>query len=187
MEVAWRLARRYWGQGYATEAARAALDYGFGELGLEEIVALTVPANRRSCRVRERQGMTRRPEDDFDHSTVPEAPLKRCVPYRLSKPERGRSFGGAARIDLFSDVVDPMARKTGNRNDVGFDPPAGDLVNDRPEPVLSGHRRRLHPWSDKKRGRGRPDVTSAVADEIMRPVQVTAGDESDGMAPGEVE
>ena len=83
VEVAWRLARSYWGHGYATEAARAALDYGFGELGLSEIVALTVPTNQRSRRVMDRIGMTRSPEDDFDHPRVPEGPLRRHVLYRL--------------------------------------------------------------------------------------------------------
>ncbi len=86
VEVAWRLARAYWGRGYATEAARAALDYGFGELALDEIVALTVPANQRSRRVMERLGMTGSPEDDFDHPRVPEGPLRRHVLYRLRNP-----------------------------------------------------------------------------------------------------
>ena len=84
VEVAWRLARFYWGHGYATEAATAALDYGFNELGLSEIVALTVPANQRSRRVMERLGMTRSPQDDFDHPRLPEGPLRRHVLYRLS-------------------------------------------------------------------------------------------------------
>jgi RimJ/RimL family protein N-acetyltransferase len=83
VEVAWRLARAYWGKGYATEAARAALEYGFEELGLDVIVALTVPANWRSRRVMERLGMTRAPEDDFDHPRLPQGPLKRHVLYRL--------------------------------------------------------------------------------------------------------
>jgi RimJ/RimL family protein N-acetyltransferase len=48
VDVAWRLARPYWGRGYAAEAAKAALDYAFEQLGLGEIVALTVPANQRS-------------------------------------------------------------------------------------------------------------------------------------------
>ena len=86
VEVAWRLARAQWGCGYATEAARAAVDYGFDTLGLTEIVAITVPANRRSRRVMERLGMSRAPEDDFDHPDVPEGPLKRCVLYRLRRP-----------------------------------------------------------------------------------------------------
>jgi RimJ/RimL family protein N-acetyltransferase len=89
VEVAWRLARAYWGQGYATEAARAALDYGFEELGLSEIVALTVPANQRSRRVMERLGMRHSPEDDFDHPRLPEGPLKRHVLYRLRNPNEG--------------------------------------------------------------------------------------------------
>jgi RimJ/RimL family protein N-acetyltransferase len=83
VEVAWRLVRPYWGQGYATEAARAALDYGFREIGLSDIVALTVPANQRSRRVMERLGMTHDPADDFDHPRVPEGRLRRHVLYRL--------------------------------------------------------------------------------------------------------
>jgi RimJ/RimL family protein N-acetyltransferase len=91
VEVAWRLARAYWGRGYATEAARAALDYGFEKLGLNEIVALTVPANWRSRQVMERLGMTRVPEDDFDHPNLPEGPLKRHVLYRLRSAKAGAS------------------------------------------------------------------------------------------------
>lgn len=86
VEVAWRLARAHWGKGYATEAAGAGIDYGFEQLGLVEIVAITVPANWRSRRVMESLGMTRAPEDDFDHPRVPEGPLKRHVLYRLRNP-----------------------------------------------------------------------------------------------------
>ena len=89
VEVAWRLVRAYWGRGYATEAAKAALDYGFGEVGLGEIVALTVPANQRSRRVMERLGMTQSPQDDFDHPRLPEGPLRRHVLYRLRNPNGG--------------------------------------------------------------------------------------------------
>jgi RimJ/RimL family protein N-acetyltransferase len=85
VELAWRLARPYWGRGYATEAARAAVDHGFGNLGLGEIVATTVPANQRSRRVMERLGMTRSPADDFDHPRLPDGPLKRHVLYRLTR------------------------------------------------------------------------------------------------------
>ncbi len=86
VEIAWRLAPDFWRRGYASEAARAALDYGFNQLGLSEIVAVTVPANLRSRAVMERLGMTRRPEQDFDHPNVPEGPLKRHVLYRLRNP-----------------------------------------------------------------------------------------------------
>jgi ribosomal-protein-alanine N-acetyltransferase len=93
VEVAWRLARAYWGRGYATEAARAALDYGFGQIGFREIVAATVPANQRSRRVMERLGMTRIPEDDFDHPRLPEGRLKRHVLYRLHNPRADTPVG----------------------------------------------------------------------------------------------
>jgi RimJ/RimL family protein N-acetyltransferase len=61
-EVGWRLARRAWGRGVATEAARAALAFGFGERGLREIVAVVAPENARSLRVVEKLGMTPRPD-----------------------------------------------------------------------------------------------------------------------------
>ncbi len=85
VEVGWRLARRAWGQGYATEAGRAALDFGFGQVGLTEIVSLTSVGNERSRAVMERLGMTRDPADDFDHPTVPAGrPLRRHVLYRIA-------------------------------------------------------------------------------------------------------
>src|SRR5262249_38154807 len=65
VEVGWRLARAHWGQGYATEAARAAIRFGFESVGLREIVAFLLPANRRSAAVCERLGMTRDPSGDF--------------------------------------------------------------------------------------------------------------------------
>ncbi|GIU89942.1 MAG: hypothetical protein KatS3mg010_1041 [Acidimicrobiia bacterium] len=58
VEVGWRLARAHWGKGYATEAARAAVAFGFDVLGLDEIVSFTVPANSASRAVMERLGMT---------------------------------------------------------------------------------------------------------------------------------
>ena len=86
IEAAWRLAPRYWGRGYAVEAARAAIDDGFGRLGLAELVAYTVPDNRASWRVMERLGMTRDPGEDFDHPSRPEGdPLRRHVLYRLRR------------------------------------------------------------------------------------------------------
>jgi len=87
VQVGWRLARRYWGKGYALEAARAAIEDGFFRLGLAEIVAYTVPANRRSWAVMERLGMTHDPNDDFDHPHYPPGhPLSRHVLYRLRRP-----------------------------------------------------------------------------------------------------
>jgi RimJ/RimL family protein N-acetyltransferase len=57
VEVAWRLAVEHWGNGYATEAATAWLDYGFGELGLTEVISMTVADNVRSLAVMRRLGM----------------------------------------------------------------------------------------------------------------------------------
>jgi RimJ/RimL family protein N-acetyltransferase len=86
VEIGWRLARAHWGHGYATEAAREALRFGFERLGLEEIVSFTVPANLRSRQVMERLGMHRTPAEDFDHPRLPEPhPLRRHVLYRLSR------------------------------------------------------------------------------------------------------
>jgi ribosomal-protein-alanine N-acetyltransferase len=88
VEVGWRLAAEHWNRGYATEGARAALDFGFGALRLEEIVSFTVAGNVRSRRVMEKLGMTRSPGDDFDHPLLPEGhPLRRHVLYRLRRPK----------------------------------------------------------------------------------------------------
>jgi RimJ/RimL family protein N-acetyltransferase len=84
VEVGWRLAFSYWGRGYATEAARLALDYGFGTLALAEIVSYTSATNQRSRALMERLGMRHDPVDDFDHPAIPEKhPLRRHVLYRL--------------------------------------------------------------------------------------------------------
>ena len=97
VEVGWRLARDAWGHGYATEAARAALAFGFEALDLEEIVSFTVPANDRSRRVMERLGMSRDPEDDFDHPRLPRGhPLRRHVLYRLRRDDWRLSLERAA-------------------------------------------------------------------------------------------
>ena len=88
VELGWRLARPAWGHGYATEAARAALAYGFDILGLPEIIAVTMARNLRSRAVMQRIGMTTDPAEDFDDPDVDEAPLRRHVVYRkLRNPE----------------------------------------------------------------------------------------------------
>ena len=60
VEVGWRLRREAWGRGVATEAALAALAFGFGELAMREIISIVDPRNDRSLRVCEKLGMTRR-------------------------------------------------------------------------------------------------------------------------------
>jgi len=83
VEVGWRLARFAWGHGFATEAARAALAFGFERARLEEIVSFTATTNVRSQAVMQRLGMTHEPADDFDHPALPEGhPLRRHVLYR---------------------------------------------------------------------------------------------------------
>lgn len=87
VEVGWRLARDAWGHGYATEAARAAVGFGFSQ-GLVEIVSMTAPRNERSRAVMRKLGMHRDPADDFDHPNVPVgSPLRRHVLYRLRRDE----------------------------------------------------------------------------------------------------
>lgn len=86
VEVGWGLARAYWGYGFATEAAEAALQFGFTQLVLNEIVAFTAVANVRSRRVMERLGMRRDEAGDFEHPQIAEGhPLRPHVLYRLSK------------------------------------------------------------------------------------------------------
>ncbi|KAB2699608.1 GNAT family N-acetyltransferase [Ochrobactrum sp. Kaboul] len=84
VEIGWRLARPFWGKGFVTEAGKALLAYGFGPLGLSEVVSFAVEANDRSTSVMRRIGMVRDASSDFDHPRVPdETPhLKRLVVYR---------------------------------------------------------------------------------------------------------
>jgi RimJ/RimL family protein N-acetyltransferase len=87
VEVGWRLSKDAWGNGYATEAARAALAYGFGPAGLDEIVSFTATTNLPSQRVMQRIGMTHDESDDFDHPRVPAGHrLQRHVLYRITRP-----------------------------------------------------------------------------------------------------
>lgn len=89
VEIGWRLAAEFWNQGLATEGARAALRFGFEELGLDEIVAFTAAGNMRSRRVMEKLGMTYNPADDFDHPRIPEGhPLRPHVLYRIGQTFR---------------------------------------------------------------------------------------------------
>ena len=88
VEIGWRLAPAYWGQGFATEGAKAALRTAFEDLNLDQIVSLTVMANKPSWSVMERLGMTRDPAEDFDHPRLPVGHvLRRHVLYRVSSGE----------------------------------------------------------------------------------------------------
>lgn len=86
VEIGWRLSRSAWGHGYATEAARLALAFGFDDLKLDEVVSFTTFANVRSRRVMERIGMTRDATDDFDHPRLSVGhALRPHVLYRIAR------------------------------------------------------------------------------------------------------
>lgn len=88
VEVGWRLSKEHWGHGHATEAARAALTFGFEQAGLDEIVSFTIPANKPSVAVMERLGMTHNPSDDFDHPQLEaDSPLRRHVLFRITSAD----------------------------------------------------------------------------------------------------
>ncbi|NLU71017.1 GNAT family N-acetyltransferase [Streptomyces sp. HNM0574] len=88
VEAGWRLKRAAWGHGYATEAAGAALDFGFTALALPEILAVTTAGNLRSQAVMRRLGMRHDPARDFTDPAVPPGPLSRNVVYGLPRDER---------------------------------------------------------------------------------------------------
>jgi len=86
-EIGWMLRRQYWGRGYAVEMARALLDHAFHHLKLPEVVAFTVPINKRSRRVMEKLGMQHDPEGGFEHPAVPAGHAYRPhVLYRIGSP-----------------------------------------------------------------------------------------------------
>lgn len=87
VELGWRLAPAAWGRGFATEAAQAAVHFGFERLGVDELVAFTTTGNLPSRRVMARLGMHHDPADDFAHPSVePGHPLRPHVLYRLRRP-----------------------------------------------------------------------------------------------------
>ena len=94
VEVGWRRARKHWGQGYATEAACAALEVGFVRLDLPEIVSFTTAGNVRSRAVMERIGM-RDARQEFEYPGFPEGhPLRRHCLYRIARDEWAQSGFG---------------------------------------------------------------------------------------------
>lgn len=86
VEVGWRLNPAAWGQGFAYEAARACLKWGFGGLRLNEIVSFTTITNTRSSGLMKRLGMQHDLSEDFDHPMLEtDSPLLRHVLYRLNR------------------------------------------------------------------------------------------------------
>jgi ribosomal-protein-alanine N-acetyltransferase len=94
VEIGWRLASAHWGHGFATEAARAAVDFAFDVLGWSELASFTAVGNERSQAVMRRIGMRHEPEWDFDHPAVPEGhPVRPHVFFRLRAADRRSEHG----------------------------------------------------------------------------------------------
>ena len=110
VEIGWRLARAHWGQGYASEAARAALEFGFETLPFDGYVSFTSAGNARSRAVMARIGMTRDPAADFMHPSLFEShPLAAHVLYRITRDQ------WRARIQVESPALEPaLVRRTGD-------------------------------------------------------------------------
>jgi len=79
VEIGWRFRRRHWGHGYATEAARPLLHYGFTDLGLDRIVSVRRVENAASARVMEKLGLR------FSHETVTPANGVRVAVHELDR------------------------------------------------------------------------------------------------------
>lgn len=87
-EIGWRLRRDSWGQGYAREAAAAAIDDGFTRVNLAEIVSFTACTNTRSIRVMQKLGMTNQKSENFLHPALADGhALKPHVLYRLKRSD----------------------------------------------------------------------------------------------------
>ena len=86
-DIGWQLDPKYFGKGYASEAARGWLDHGFRELRLDQVVAYAAAINIPSISVMKRIGMIRDPARDFDHPKTPkDDPLSRQIVYSISNP-----------------------------------------------------------------------------------------------------
>jgi RimJ/RimL family protein N-acetyltransferase len=91
VDVGWMLFPPYWGRGFAAEAARAALRDAFGRTDLESVVSYTTHRNEPSRRVMAKLGMTRNPDEDFNHPDVPQdSTLHPYVLYRLARADARR-------------------------------------------------------------------------------------------------
>lgn len=83
VDIGWRLARQYWGNGYATEGAKACLKFAFNELSLTEIYSVASKSNTPSIRVMEKIGMQY--QYDFEHPKLVDFPnIKNCVLYNIN-------------------------------------------------------------------------------------------------------
>ena len=85
VEIGWRLAREYWGNGYATEAGKAALEFAFNNLDVNEVYSFTSIANKRSQAVMERLHLVDT-HSNFDHPSIPfDSQYREHVLYKIDK------------------------------------------------------------------------------------------------------
>lgn len=91
VEIGWRVCRKYWGKGYATEAAQESLKFAFEELKLSEVYSFTSVSNKRSWSVMERLKMENT-KKNFEHPIIPEGhPLREHVLYKITSEQWGRN------------------------------------------------------------------------------------------------
>jgi RimJ/RimL family protein N-acetyltransferase len=90
VEVGWRIRSAYWGHGYAPEAGRECLRVAFDELGLDEVISFTAATNLNSQRVMSKLGLTRDPDRDFEHPSIPVGnPLRQHVLFAITRAQYG--------------------------------------------------------------------------------------------------
>ena len=79
VDLGYRLKKKYWGQGYATEASKAIIDYGFNVLNLDLIIAIALPENKASIRVMEKVGMI------YDQQAPYDEKIQEAIWYKLER------------------------------------------------------------------------------------------------------
>ena len=94
-EIGWLVREDRWRMGYAYEAMRAVVDWGFGTFGVPQIVAITTPANRGSWLLMEKLGMVRRPDLDFTDPAMPPE-HNREIQYAITRAQWEQATGAGA-------------------------------------------------------------------------------------------
>ena len=94
VEIAWRLHKDCWGQGYATEAASAALNFAFNELSLDKVVSFTAVINKRSQRVMERIGMINTRANFYHPALDANHRLAEHVLYNITRQQWNNQLSG---------------------------------------------------------------------------------------------